>query len=115
VRVAIDRLLETTPVDPNAHLDEDRVERYRRNLDHAPAVVVFETEDGMLLVDGFHRVAAARREGRTTIEAEVRTGTRAAALSYAVEVGAAQHGLTPERARAHLLDRYGTTGPDAEA
>jgi hypothetical protein len=31
-------------------------------------VVVFNTEGGLLLVDGYHRLAAARRLGRTTLQ-----------------------------------------------
>jgi ParB-like chromosome segregation protein Spo0J len=106
-QLAIDDLL-ATPVDPTAHLDEQRVERYRRDLDGAPPVVVFETERGLLLVDGFHRVEAARREGRTTIEAVVRNGSRAEALAYAAELGAKERGIAPELIREHLLEKYGS-------
>jgi ParB-like chromosome segregation protein Spo0J len=41
---------------------------------------VFDTEEGLLLADGYHRVAAALKEGRKTVEAEVRRGSRHDAL-----------------------------------
>jgi hypothetical protein len=36
-------------------------------------VVVFETDEGLLLVDGYHRVAAARARGEVTVDAEIRS------------------------------------------
>ena len=47
-------------------------------------MVVFRTKEGLLLADGFHRMAAAQRLGLKEIKAEVRTGSREAALEYAV-------------------------------
>jgi ParB-like chromosome segregation protein Spo0J len=35
-------------------------------------VIVFDTEEGYLLVDGYHRVAAAKLRGADTIRAELR-------------------------------------------
>jgi hypothetical protein len=43
-------------------------------------VVVVDTPEGLLLDDGYHRVAASRRLGLEEVEAEVRTGTRRDAL-----------------------------------
>src|SRR5215203_5084861 len=60
----IDDLLANAPVDPEAHLDAARVERYAGMVDALPPVVVFETPDGLLLADGYHRVAAWRRSRR---------------------------------------------------
>jgi len=56
-------LLAAAPIDPEAHLDASRVERYARMLDTLPPVVVFETPEGLLLVAGYHRLAAPRRQG----------------------------------------------------
>jgi hypothetical protein len=53
-------LLENAPIDPEAHLDAVRVERYAQMLDALPPIVVFDTPEGLLLVDGCHRLAAAR-------------------------------------------------------
>jgi hypothetical protein len=95
MRLRIADLLANAPVDPEAHLDTARVERYARMLDALPPVVVFDTPEGLLLTDGYHRVAAARRRGLETVEAEVRSGSRHDALRYAARVGAAQHGISP--------------------
>lgn len=61
-------------------------------LTPSSAVIVFHTgPDTMLLADGFHRVEAAHRAGRTHVEAEVRAGTRQDVLDYAA-VANARHG-----------------------
>ena len=49
--------------------------------------MVFETERGLLLADGYHRVAAARLRGERTIEAEVRLGSWDDALRYVASRG----------------------------
>src|SRR6266511_2393183 len=93
-------LLANPLVDPEAHLDWQQVARYESELEQAPPVVVFETEEGLLLADGYHRVAAARKRGLATIKAEVRPGTRQDALLYAAEAGARQRGIPVESALA---------------
>lgn len=109
-QVRIADLLADTPIDPETHLDDERVERYAEMLDALPPVVVFDTGEGLLLADGYHRVAAARRRGWETMEAEVRPGSRHDALLYAAEVGAAQRGISPDEAasyiRRHSQDRW---------
>jgi ParB-like chromosome segregation protein Spo0J len=98
-------LLANAPVDPEAHLDAARVEHFAQMLDALPPVVVFNTPEGLLLVDGYHRVAAARRCGLETVEAEVRNGSRQDALRYAATVGAAQRGISPEEAASYIRHR----------
>jgi ParB-like chromosome segregation protein Spo0J len=78
------------------------VERYAQMIDALPPVVVFDTPEGLLLADGYHRVAAAQRRGLETLEAEVRVGSRHDALRYAAKVGAAQRGISPEEAAAYI-------------
>jgi hypothetical protein len=73
------------------------VERYAQGLDALPPVVVFDTEEGLLLADGYHRVAAARRRGLETIEAEVRLGSRQDALRYAAKVAPRSAASPPRR------------------
>ena len=68
-------------------------------------MVVFQTEDGLLLADGYHRVAAARLRGAETIGAEVLRGTRAEALQYAVERAAKQRHITLEQALERVRQR----------
>ena len=99
-------ILANSPIDPQRHLDPERVARYRHSIDELPPVVVFETEGGLPLADGYHRLAAALAEGREIVECEVRQGSRREALEYAVTVGADQAGLSPEEVRRHLLGRY---------
>ena len=79
-RLRIAERLANAPIDPETHLDAARVERYARTLDALPPVVVVDTPEGLLLADGYHRVAASRRLGLEEVEAEVRTGTRRDAL-----------------------------------
>ena len=98
-------LLANAPIDPEAHLDAARVERYAEMLDALPPVVVFDTREGLLLADRYHRVAAARRRGLKTIEAEVRRGSRHDALRYAARVGAAQRGISPEDVASYIRRR----------
>jgi ParB-like chromosome segregation protein Spo0J len=98
-------LLANAPVDPEAHLDAARVERYAETFDALPPVVVFDTAEGLLLVDGYHRVAAVRRLGLETVEAEVRRGSRQEALWYASTVGATQRGISAEDATSYIRRR----------
>jgi ParB-like chromosome segregation protein Spo0J len=99
----IAEILATSPVDPERHLDPERVERYRRSVDDLAPVVVFDTDDGLLLADGYHRIAAALKEGRETVEADVRSGSSHEALLYAAAVGAARRGLSPDEIKEHIL------------
>ncbi len=103
-RVKIADLLADAQIDPERHLDPERVEHYRRSID-AMDPVVFDTDRGLLLADGYHRVAAALKEGRETVDADVREGTRRDALEYAVRVGAAQRGMSPDDVRKRILGR----------
>lgn len=75
----------------------DTVDRYKESLDSLPPITLYKTSEGLLLSDGFHRVKAHSRSGRSTIPAHIRTGTREDALEYAV-TGNCRHGaaLTPD-------------------
>ena len=98
-------LLANAPVEPEAHLDAMRVERDAEMIEAPPPVVVFDTGEGLLLADGYHRVAAARRRGQATIEAEVRNGSRQDALQYAATVAAPQRGISPGDAASYIRRR----------
>jgi hypothetical protein len=106
-------LFANSPIDPEAHLDHERVKRYAEMLDTLPPVVAFDTEEGLLLVDGYHRVAAARQRGLEMVEAEVRRGSRHDALMYAARVAAAQQGISPEDAAAYIRRRSQSRGNSA--
>jgi hypothetical protein len=107
-KLRIADLLAQAPVDPEAHLDHERVRRFAKQLDRLPPVVVFDTAEGLLLADGYHRVAAARRVGAEIIEADIRRGTRPDALQYAVRVAAAERGISADEASRYLERRSST-------
>lgn len=79
-----------------AEIDAKVVDEYAQEMqespDKFPPVVVFRVRKQYLLADGFHRVQAAKLIHSSEIEADVREGTRAAALKYALSANAA-HGL----------------------
>jgi len=80
---------------PRAELDPDTVAEYVEAMKGGaefPAVVVFSDGETYWLVDGFHRVDAAKATGRETIPADVREGTRRDAVLYSVGANAT-HGL----------------------
>ena len=101
----IDDLLASVPIDPASHLEAARVERYAGMIDAPPPVVLFGTLEGVFLVDGYHRVAAARLLGLETLEVEVRRGSRQDALRYAATLAAAQRGISPEEAASYIRRR----------
>jgi ParB-like nuclease domain len=101
----IDDLLADAPIDPEAHLEAARVESYAQMLDALPPVVVFDTPEGMLVADGYHRVAAARQRGWETVEAEVRRGSQRDALEYAARVNAGERGISLEEATSYIRHR----------
>jgi hypothetical protein len=98
-------LLASSPVDPTAHLAPDRVRHYAELPGDLPPVVAFRTERGLILADGYHRVAAAQARGSDTIEAEIRDGSANDALRYAATIGAKQRGLSQEEVMRHLRQR----------
>lgn len=75
-------------VDPTIQIrqanHEQTIQRYEEAFDRLPPVDVFDTPEGRLLADGFHRIAAAERLGHTKIEAKIHKGTRKDAAEHAV-------------------------------
>jgi ParB-like chromosome segregation protein Spo0J len=63
---------------------EPTIRRYMDSFENLPPVDVFQTKEGMLLADGFHRWAAADRLGKKQIDARVHRGSREEALEFAV-------------------------------
>lgn len=83
-------------------LDEATVQQYEQVLDQLPPVLVYQIGQQQYLVDGFHRCEAARRQGRTDITVEVRSGTDSDAYVAAIAANTS-HGLplkSKERRRA---------------
>lgn len=79
-----------------ARIDADTVDQYaeamRESGNKFPPVVVFHDGSQFVLADGFHRVMAASRNDFKDIEADVRKGTRADALKFALSANSI-HGL----------------------
>ena len=92
-------------VDPEAHVDPGRVARYAGGFDELPPVVVFDTEEGLLLVDGYHRLAAARRLGRRTLTVELHRGSRTDALRFLTIKVAQEQRISPGGALKHVMER----------
>lgn len=88
--------VEEIVLDPNLNLrdrlDPETVERYAEAWDRLPPLAVFEVDGRWLLVDGFHRHAAALARRRATVGAVVQAGTFAEALDFAAAANLA-HGL----------------------
>ncbi len=100
MRLSLDDVVSDQSVDIRQRMDETTIQEYMDIFDRLPPVTVYEKPEGYLLADGFHRVAAAHRLGRTQVEAEVRKGTREDALEFAAYANAsAPLKLTSEERR----------------
>jgi hypothetical protein len=64
-------------------LDEATVDCYCKVFDKLPPVTVYEIGGTLVLADGHHTLAAARRLGQDEIKVEVRQGTLSDALEHA--------------------------------
>lgn len=100
--VEIGAIIADPDVQPRAKLDEKVEADYAELMEDGadfPPLTVFEDQasHGLILADGFHRLGAARRVGKTVVWAEVRPGTRRDAVLFGVGANAA-HG--PPRSRA---------------
>lgn len=88
-------IISSTELQTRSKLDESTVADYAETMQSGkrlPPVVVFTDGKALWLVDGFHRVEAARTIGRHSVVADVRTGTYADALKFALGANA-NHGL----------------------
>lgn len=102
----IEQLLHSILAASQPHLDLERVKRYSELLDKLPPVTVFRLEDQtLLLVDGYHRMAAARAAGRMTVRADVQEGTKTEAIQFAAERAARERGFSNQQAR-EAIRRY---------
>ena len=92
----LDLEMDNLVLDPNLYLrdrlDDFTVERYADSWARLPPVTVYEVDGALLLVDGFHRHAAAVMLGRSMIQAELIHGSFTDALDFAASVNLF-HGL----------------------
>jgi ParB-like chromosome segregation protein Spo0J len=84
VKVRISEIIVDPTIQIRRSNHEQTIQRYMEAFDQLPPVDVFDTPEGKLLGDGFHRTASAIRLGHDEIEANVRKGTRMDALEWAV-------------------------------
>ena len=84
MRLAIGNIIIDKELNVRNQLYNDTIDGYMDCFDQLPPVVVFATDEGNLLADGFHRIKAAKKLGLTEIEADVKQGTRKDAEEYAV-------------------------------
>ena len=84
----LDRILSGPGTQIRALIQPAAIARYASAMNdpaiELPPVVVFQDGKRYILADGFHRVAAARKNGLTEIRAEIRPGTHVDALRYAL-------------------------------
>jgi hypothetical protein len=110
--ISLAELVAALPGDWRRHLDGDRVNGYRGRIGELDPIVVFDTPDGMLLADGYHRVEALLLEGKTRVEVDLRRGSKHDALEFAAKHGADQRGMSTDETRSVILERYQATGED---
>ena len=74
-----------------------------------PPVIVYHDAEVYWLADGFHRVEAARKLGRESIDAEIREGTDRDAILNGIGANA-RHGLRRTQTDTGLLHAPDGTG-----
>ena len=89
MKIAIRDIVADASIDIRNGMDATTIEEYMDIIDELPPVVVFDTSQGYLLADGFHRLTAAERLGREEIEADIKKGSRHDALEFAAYANAA--------------------------
>jgi hypothetical protein len=98
---AMELPLDEIVLDPDLNLrdrlDPETVERYAEAWERMPPVAIYEVDGKWLLVDGFHRHAAAVSKNKRTIPAFVQPGSIHEALDYAAGANLS-HGLPLSRA-----------------
>jgi len=112
-RVQLDDLLMDRVYQVRGKLDKATVTRYAdlmRNDGELPPVIVMVVEGAPTLVDGWHRVAAAREIGETEVVAEITEGTEND-LTWAAAQANLAHGLPLKRPELrNVLRAYVATG-----
>lgn len=82
MKVRIKEIIVRREINPRLELDPDYIEELKAT-DHWPALVVNRE---MLLIDGFHRLEAAKRRGDEEIEVEVRDAEGDESLALAARL-----------------------------
>ena len=82
---------------PRELIDETTVIDYAQILDTLPPIDLFEVDGALLVADGLHRLAAAKRNGLEAISANVVQGTEAEWIEATI-LGNVKHGRAWSRA-----------------
>lgn len=94
-------------------LDQGKVHEYAVVMAEGgvfPPVVLFRDGETLYLADGFHRVAAARRAGKSDILAEIRPGGFDGAVEYAEDANLAHGFALSTRDKRNIFDRRAQRG-----
>ena len=103
---SIDSLICDAETYVRAAINDDIIEDYAERLAEGvefPPIVVFRHGSDHYLADGFHRVSASRRAGRTEIQAEVHRGTRRDALWFALGANRAHGQRLTRKDKTHAV------------
>lgn len=97
--VKIDRIKVLFDLQPRVSLRSETIEDYKdamtRGEEFPPVEIVFDGTD-LFLVDGFHRIQAAKECGKTSVKAIIEKGTEREAILRSVGANA-KHGLPRTR------------------
>lgn len=99
-------------------LNSDTVEQYAAAMkkgEEFPPIVVYDTSDGLILADGFHRHTAADMAGVKTIEAQIIVGSYDDALWYSRYVANRKNGQRLSRADVERVVEYTLRDPKLAA
>ena len=94
-KLKLETLVIDAGTDVRSEINDDTVSEYglaAKNKAKLPPLVVFDTKDGLLLADGFHRYFGFERQGIKEYDCDVRKGTREDAIKYALGCNTT-HGL----------------------
>jgi hypothetical protein len=100
VLLALKDIIVDHEIQSRAEVYPDTLQEYAIMINEGaefPPVVVFDTDVGYLLADGFHRIEAHRLAGKRKISAEIKEGTRRDALLYSFGANS-KHGQRMTRA-----------------
>ena len=94
-KLKLETLVIDAGTDVRSEINDDTVSEYglaAKNKAKLPPLVVFDTKDGLLLADGFHRYFGFERQGIKEYDCDVHKGTREDAIKYALGCNTT-HGL----------------------
>lgn len=94
-KLKLEKLIVDAGTDVRNQINEETVDEYglaAKGKAKLPPLIVFETSDGLLLADGFHRYYGFERQGINEYDCDVRKGNRLDAIKFALGCNTT-HGL----------------------